>query len=769
MIYVLSQYWVFAGLAALLGLAVGWLTCAPPRDGRLGWLTWGLLAFVVGLVTALAGAAPGLAGHAIEIALLLFAAYLLGCWLGCLLKRGRDAGAASETGKSGKATPAPARGDGKTAALAGPGTAQAVGAVAAAGAGASAARAARDAAKAKARAEADAKSHAKFVEEEAARARRKPSASPARRPRRRPRRAARLSFSRVRRSARAGKSSAPARDFSVAKGDPLTWIASVGPHAERKLNELGVRKFAQIAGWTPSNGRWIDERLGEPGRVAREDWVAQARRLARGEMTDHALAVKSGAIRIDDAPPPNKAKTRPRPKPRRRRPDLKARPAKHDLASLDAASRDARAPAAHGSADKSEKEAAAGEAPERGNGAPHAGENGAEGNTAEGAGPRPPLAEKFDRPRLWRRPRSRLRPPIRRRRWFRASDDASRDVGAVQAAPLASDHLAVETSGTSTRRHDGESQDAEAQDAQEAQDGLGRQDGLRQDGPRNAQNEDARNEVARDEDEARDAQASGGERGDAASATVSYPAPRPRADAGHGGLTSAPAAPAASRHVQEPLDGAHDDLKWIRGVGPVNERVLHGLGVRRFAQIAAWSPETTERVGRHLSVAGRIERERWIEQARLLAAGVMTDHAAAAKSGALDLSRADDALDADEAERFAASLPRPAAPVEDEDRHDGARPLGLAGPRGARADDLKLIRGIGRQNERRLHALGVWHFDQIAAWSVENVKWVGSYLAFPGRIDREQWIAQAARLARGETTEFAERVKKGDVPTSSNE
>ena len=108
--------------------------------------------------------------------------------------------------------------------------------------------------------------------------------------------------------------------------------------------------------------------------------------------------------------------------------------------------------------------------------------------------------------------------------------------------------------------------------------------------------------------------------------------------------------------------------------------------------------------------------------------------------GAVDLSRADALLDADEAERFAASLPQAAAPVEGEDSHEGARPLGLAGPRGGRADDLKLIRGVGRQNEQRLHALGVWHFDQIASWKAKDIAFVdGKMERFMGMIPREPY------------------------------
>lgn len=99
----------------------------------------------------------------------------------------------------------------------------------------------------------------------------------------------------------------------------------------------------------------------------------------------------------------------------------------------------------------------------------------------------------------------------------------------------------------------------------------------------------------------------------------------------------------------------------------------------------------------------------------------------------------------------------------------GRRPRGLMGPRGGNADDLKRIRGIGRQNEGRLHALGIWHFDQIAAWVREEIDWVGSYLAFPGRIDREGWVDQAKVLATGAETEFSKRVARGEIATSRDD
>jgi branched-chain amino acid transport system ATP-binding protein len=79
--------------------------------------------------------------------------------------------------------------------------------------------------------------------------------------------------------------------------------------------------------------------------------------------------------------------------------------------------------------------------------------------------------------------------------------------------------------------------------------------------------------------------------------------------------------------------------------------------------------------------------------------------------------------------------------------HPGARPAGLDAPRAEGQDDLTRIKGIGPVNAGKLNRLGIWHFDQIAAWTEVEVEWVGSYLAFPGRIEREDWIGQAKSMA----------------------
>jgi branched-chain amino acid transport system ATP-binding protein len=70
----------------------------------------------------------------------------------------------------------------------------------------------------------------------------------------------------------------------------------------------------------------------------------------------------------------------------------------------------------------------------------------------------------------------------------------------------------------------------------------------------------------------------------------------------------------------------------------------------------------------------------------------------------------------------------------------------LAAPRGGRPDDLLAINGIGPVNLRKLNEHGIFHFDQIAAWKKADIEAVEAYLAFDGRIAREDWIGQAKAL-----------------------
>jgi len=72
------------------------------------------------------------------------------------------------------------------------------------------------------------------------------------------------------------------------KADDLTRIKGIGPKRSVQLNALGIYHFKQIASWSATEARWVDDALASPGRVSRDDWVNQARLLsANGSATQH--------------------------------------------------------------------------------------------------------------------------------------------------------------------------------------------------------------------------------------------------------------------------------------------------------------------------------------------------------------------------------------------------------------------------------------------------------------------------------------------------
>ncbi len=88
------------------------------------------------------------------------------------------------------------------------------------------------------------------------------------------------------------------------------------------------------------------------------------------------------------------------------------------------------------------------------------------------------------------------------------------------------------------------------------------------------------------------------------------------------------------------------------------------------------------------------------------------------------------------------------------------QPETLSSARDGKPDDLKMLKGVGPKLEETLNELGFYHYDQIAAWTPEQVAWVDARLKFKGRIERDGWIEQAAKLAAGEETDFAKRAKE---------
>ncbi len=85
------------------------------------------------------------------------------------------------------------------------------------------------------------------------------------------------------------------------------------------------------------------------------------------------------------------------------------------------------------------------------------------------------------------------------------------------------------------------------------------------------------------------------------------------------------AATAAAVSFLSAPNGEADDLKKISGVGPKLEEKLNNLGIYHFSQIESFSDEDIEKVDSELNFKGRIVREDWLGQAKILAAGGETE------------------------------------------------------------------------------------------------------------------------------------------------
>ena len=85
--------------------------------------------------------------------------------------------------------------------------------------------------------------------------------------------------------------------------------------------------------------------------------------------------------------------------------------------------------------------------------------------------------------------------------------------------------------------------------------------------------------------------------------------------------TSAPASESKPETLSAARASGADNLKLLKGVGPKLEGVLNDLGFFHFDQIAKWTPEEVTWVDDRLKFKGRIERDGWIEQAKILAEG----------------------------------------------------------------------------------------------------------------------------------------------------
>ncbi len=87
-------------------------------------------------------------------------------------------------------------------------------------------------------------------------------------------------------------------------------------------------------------------------------------------------------------------------------------------------------------------------------------------------------------------------------------------------------------------------------------------------------------------------------------------------------LATAELAPAPTPAPAPVPAGPADPLTRMKGLGPKAEAALNALGITRFEQIAGWNEADVARIDVQMGAfKGRITRDRWVEQARFLAAG----------------------------------------------------------------------------------------------------------------------------------------------------
>jgi predicted flap endonuclease-1-like 5' DNA nuclease len=243
-----------------------------------------------------------------------------------------------------------------------------------------------------------------------------------------------------------------------------------------------------------------------------------------------------------------------------------------------------------------------------------------------------------------------------------------------------------------------------------------------------------------------------------------------------------PAEPAAAVPIRPAEPPARDNLQRIGGITAEIEHRLNALGVARYSQIAHWSPVEVERFDRELGLGGRISRGNWIEQAHILSRGGDTvfsrgfdRHGAEPPAPPGPPPRPIKLPDAIKAHGAATAAGRTAdlsglrsvrseayqdtgEPGPEAARRAAARKVARTGP----PDDLKRIRGIGVLIERKLNALGVTSYEDIANWTAADIDRVSQQLDFKGRIQREGWVEQARILAAGGDTEFSRRLDRRD-------
>lgn len=158
-----------------------------------------------------------------------------------------------------------------------------------------------------------------------------------------------------------------------------------------------------------------------------------------------------------------------------------------------------------------------------------------------------------------------------------------------------------------------------------------------------------------------------------------------------------------------------DDLKKIDGIGAFIEEKLNKIGIYTFEQISFFDDEIIEKVTDAIQFfPGRIKKDKWVEQSKALMGQ---------NKGKLNVIEAQAMIRAS----IGRNIPK------------------------ANADDknnLKVIKGIGAFIEQKLNKLGIYTYEQVAAFDDNMIETITTAIEFfPDRIKRDGWVEQARKLA----------------------
>ncbi len=158
-----------------------------------------------------------------------------------------------------------------------------------------------------------------------------------------------------------------------------------------------------------------------------------------------------------------------------------------------------------------------------------------------------------------------------------------------------------------------------------------------------------------------------------------------------------------------------DNLKELKGLGALIEQKFHAIGINSFAQLANFNEYDQKLFNFFLELPqGKIESEKWVVQAKAL----------------IGIEEASDEV----LERISRNI----------DKINFDR-IGAASP--SHKDNLQAIVGIGPFIEEKLNAIGIFHLEQLAKLSDEDIEEINSIIELaPGHINSDDWVGQARRM-----------------------